>query len=82
MLMISQPDRYINNPLISANSANLPHPNERDHWMFGAGYVQRTPLAHLLRRRPLSNVTHQLTYITLLSAVFAQACSLQSAKSG
>ncbi|MCJ1379692.1 hypothetical protein MMC17_002794 [Xylographa soralifera] len=32
-----QPDRYLQDPLTSAESANLVNPNERDHWMFGAG---------------------------------------------
>ncbi|RMZ48531.1 cytochrome P450 [Aspergillus flavus] len=31
------PDRYINDPLTSAESANVANPMERDHWMFGAG---------------------------------------------
>ncbi|CAG7953711.1 unnamed protein product [Penicillium salamii] len=31
------PDRYINDPLTSADSANVANPMERDHWMFGAG---------------------------------------------
>ncbi|KAJ5146289.1 Cytochrome P450 E-class group I [Penicillium bovifimosum] len=31
------PDRYINDPLTSADSANSADPMERDHWMFGAG---------------------------------------------
>ncbi|KAF3401654.1 3-hydroxyphenylacetate 6-hydroxylase [Penicillium rolfsii] len=30
-------DRYINDPLTSAESANVANPMERDHWMFGAG---------------------------------------------
>lgn len=34
-----QPDRYINDHLTSAESANLVDPYERNHWMFGAGYV-------------------------------------------
>ncbi|PLB50375.1 cytochrome P450 [Aspergillus steynii IBT 23096] len=31
------PDRYIHDPLTSAESANLADPEKRDHWMFGAG---------------------------------------------
>ncbi|KAL4897159.1 cytochrome P450 [Aspergillus ambiguus] len=31
------PERYINDPLTSAESANISNPLERDHWMFGAG---------------------------------------------
>ncbi|KAE8340605.1 hypothetical protein BDV24DRAFT_151747 [Aspergillus arachidicola] len=31
------PGRYINDPLTSAESANVANPMERDHWMFGAG---------------------------------------------
>ncbi|KAB8222023.1 cytochrome P450 [Aspergillus novoparasiticus] len=31
------PDRYINDPLTSAESTNVANPMERDHWMFGAG---------------------------------------------
>ncbi|KAJ5562849.1 Cytochrome P450 E-class group I [Penicillium sp. DV-2018c] len=31
------PERYINDPLTSADSANSADPMERDHWMFGAG---------------------------------------------
>ncbi|KAJ3785926.1 cytochrome P450 [Lentinula aff. detonsa] len=31
------PDRYINDSLTSADSANLTDPYQRDHWMFGAG---------------------------------------------
>lgn len=32
-----QPDRYLNDPLLSSASANLSDPYARDHWMFGAG---------------------------------------------
>ncbi|KAF9882628.1 hypothetical protein FE257_005823 [Aspergillus nanangensis] len=32
-----EPERYINDPLTSAESANVTDPLERDHWMFGAG---------------------------------------------
>lgn len=32
-----QPDRYLSDPLSSADSANQPNPHDRDHWMFGAG---------------------------------------------
>ncbi|KAJ6474299.1 cytochrome P450 [Mycena sanguinolenta] len=31
------PDRYMQDGLSSAESANLPDPYKRDHWMFGAG---------------------------------------------
>ncbi|KAF9486131.1 cytochrome P450, partial [Pholiota conissans] len=31
------PDRYIFDPTLSSESANLSNPNERDHWMFGVG---------------------------------------------
>ncbi|KAJ7642256.1 cytochrome P450 [Roridomyces roridus] len=31
------PERYLQDNLTSADSANLADPNERDHWMFGAG---------------------------------------------
>ncbi|KAF8654896.1 hypothetical protein AX16_003325 [Volvariella volvacea WC 439] len=31
------PERYIRDPYLSSESANLPDANERDHWMFGAG---------------------------------------------
>ncbi|KAH7010931.1 cytochrome P450 [Macrophomina phaseolina] len=31
------PDRYIDDSLTSADSANLSDPHKRDHWMFGAG---------------------------------------------
>ncbi|KAF7783859.1 hypothetical protein Agabi119p4_24 [Agaricus bisporus var. burnettii] len=31
------PDRYINDNTLSTESANLPNPMERDHWIFGAG---------------------------------------------
>ncbi|KAE8316489.1 cytochrome P450 [Aspergillus transmontanensis] len=31
------PDRYVNDSLTSAESANVTNPMERDHWMFGAG---------------------------------------------
>jgi len=31
------PERYINDPLTSAESSALADPKERDHWMFGAG---------------------------------------------
>lgn len=33
----TQPDRYINDSLTSAQSSNLSDPYQRDHWMFGAG---------------------------------------------
>ena len=33
----TQPDRYIGDPLTSAQSSNLTDPYQRDHWMFGAG---------------------------------------------
>ncbi|KAF8056531.1 cytochrome P450 [Lyophyllum atratum] len=32
-----KPERYINDPTTSSESANLADPNERDHWMFGVG---------------------------------------------
>ncbi|KAI0441678.1 cytochrome P450 [Xylaria telfairii] len=32
-----QPERFLHDPLSSAQSSNLPDPTERDHWMFGAG---------------------------------------------
>ncbi|KAI0741466.1 cytochrome P450 [Daedaleopsis nitida] len=32
-----KPERYLNDHLTCAESANLPDPMERDHWMFGAG---------------------------------------------
>ncbi|CAJ2509330.1 Uu.00g143560.m01.CDS01 [Anthostomella pinea] len=31
------PDRYLKDQLSSAQSSNLADPNQRDHWMFGAG---------------------------------------------
>ncbi|ETW78112.1 cytochrome P450 monooxygenase 69 [Heterobasidion irregulare TC 32-1] len=31
------PDRYVGDTLTSAESANLPDPYQRDHWMFGVG---------------------------------------------
>ncbi|KIK51635.1 hypothetical protein GYMLUDRAFT_50453 [Collybiopsis luxurians FD-317 M1] len=31
------PDRYIQDSTLSSESANLPNPYERDHWMFGVG---------------------------------------------
>ncbi|KAF8958865.1 cytochrome P450 [Flammula alnicola] len=31
------PDRYIDDPTLSSESANLANPMERDHWMFGVG---------------------------------------------
>ncbi|KAI3140466.1 hypothetical protein CBS147326_2167 [Penicillium roqueforti] len=31
------PDRYIDDPLTSADSVNVADPMKRDHWMFGAG---------------------------------------------
>ncbi|EKM84422.1 hypothetical protein AGABI1DRAFT_104303, partial [Agaricus bisporus var. burnettii JB137-S8] len=31
------PERYINDSTLSSESANLPNPMERDHWIFGAG---------------------------------------------
>ncbi|KAL0566828.1 hypothetical protein V5O48_015172 [Marasmius crinis-equi] len=31
------PDRYINDPTLASESANLANPYERDHWMFGVG---------------------------------------------
>ncbi|KAI0890980.1 cytochrome P450 [Annulohypoxylon nitens] len=34
---IFNPDRYIDDNLTSAESANLGEPYKRDHWMFGAG---------------------------------------------
>ncbi|XDG05531.1 hypothetical protein ABKA04_005146 [Annulohypoxylon sp. FPYF3050] len=34
---IFNPDRYIDDNLTSAESANLSEPYKRDHWMFGAG---------------------------------------------
>jgi cytochrome P450 len=33
------PERYIRDSLTSADSANSADPYQRDHWMFGAGYV-------------------------------------------
>lgn len=32
-----QPDRFLHDNHTSAESSNLPDPNQRDHWMFGAG---------------------------------------------
>ncbi|KAI0794374.1 cytochrome P450 [Fomes fomentarius] len=32
-----KPERYLGDGLTCAESANLPNPMERDHWMFGAG---------------------------------------------
>ncbi|KAF8638364.1 hypothetical protein AX16_010511 [Volvariella volvacea WC 439] len=34
---VFDPERYIRDPYLSSESANLPDANERDHWMFGAG---------------------------------------------
>ncbi|THH19118.1 hypothetical protein EW146_g1988 [Bondarzewia mesenterica] len=34
---VFNPDRYIDDPLSSSESANLTNPYERDHWMFGVG---------------------------------------------
>jgi len=34
---VFDPERYINDSLTSAQSSNLTDPNQRDHWMFGAG---------------------------------------------
>ncbi|KAK1230512.1 hypothetical protein PQX77_006382 [Marasmius sp. AFHP31] len=31
------PDRYINDPTLASESANLADPYARDHWMFGVG---------------------------------------------
>ncbi|KAE9386355.1 cytochrome P450 [Gymnopus androsaceus JB14] len=31
------PDRYVRDSTLSSESANLPNPFERDHWMFGVG---------------------------------------------
>lgn len=36
-LISSQPDRYLEDSLTSADSSNLSDPNKRDNWMFGAG---------------------------------------------
>lgn len=33
------PDRYMSDSLSSSESSKLNDANERDHWMFGAGYV-------------------------------------------
>ncbi|RYC55799.1 hypothetical protein CHU98_g10416 [Xylaria longipes] len=35
--MAFKPERFLHDPLSSAQSSNLPNPLERDHWMFGAG---------------------------------------------
>ena len=35
----AQPDRYVDDHYSNAESANLADPYQRDHWMFGAGYV-------------------------------------------
>ncbi|KAH8161403.1 hypothetical protein CIB48_g6845 [Xylaria polymorpha] len=35
--MAFKPERFLHDPLSSAQSSNLPDPTERDHWMFGAG---------------------------------------------
>ena len=37
------PDRYLNDSTLASESANLANPYERDHWMFGVGYVISTP---------------------------------------
>jgi hypothetical protein len=47
----------LNDNLTSAESANLPNANDRDHWMFGAGYeiilwrAWDLPYRQLFRRR-------------------------------
>lgn len=33
----SQPDRFENDPLFPSESAKLPNPDHRDHWMYGVG---------------------------------------------
>ena len=33
----AQPERYLDDRLTCAESANLANPMERDHWTFGAG---------------------------------------------
>ena len=37
ILTLLQPERYIHDGTNNTESANLPNPYERDHWMFGAG---------------------------------------------
>jgi hypothetical protein len=36
---VFNPDRYLDDPLTSAESSKLPNAMDRDHWAFGAGYV-------------------------------------------
>ena len=37
VLKLLQPERYVNDGTNNTESANLPNPYERYHWMFGAG---------------------------------------------
>lgn len=41
-----QPDRYLGDNYSNAESANLADPTQRDHWMFGAGYVVIKLITH------------------------------------
>jgi hypothetical protein len=44
-----KPERFLGDTLTCAESNNLPNGMDRDHWAFGAGYVQKSFLPY---RRP------------------------------
>ncbi|TBU37913.1 hypothetical protein BD309DRAFT_566274 [Dichomitus squalens] len=57
---IFHPERCLSDTIISAESAHLADPTERDHWSFGIGYIssQVSTVLVLPPRRVSPGVTH------------------------